>query len=198
MANNSFNLNELYAKVFGYQGSVLYDIPSLPNVKKANAYSILGTPIYEQITVSYSDGKKPDNSSIIKNYTFPDWPLIDISASKNINTTPLKGFSGTVKEYINTDDYQIGIKGILINYVNDEYPDDLVHGVHKIFTVDTALKVTSPVLNLLDIHYMVVKDIKFPEVEGYNNMQPYVLQCLSDNPVELEIKDIKNHKPLKR
>lgn len=197
MADINFNLIELYTKVFGIKGVrfaissdaqaskrgvVEYNSLNLPALPKARAYSVLGTPIYEQITLKTSN----------REYTFPDWPLIDISASKNIVTTAIKGRNGSVKEYINIDDYQVNIRGILINYESDDYPEDLVYDLHETFKLKTEMQVTSPVMNLLDIHNLVIKDIKIPEVEGYNNIQPYLLQCLSDEPIELVIKDAKN------
>lgn len=187
MANISFNLNELYTKVFGYRGTILdYDITDSSASLTAKATGFLGMPIFERVTVKYKYNDKDED------YTFPDWPLIDITASKTIVTTAISGRNGTVKEHISIDDYQIGIRGILINKDSDAYPELMVQNLHNIFKVDTELQVTSPVLNLLDIHNLVIKDIKFPEVEGYSNMQPYVLQCLSDMPLELVIKDAKN------
>jgi hypothetical protein len=203
MANNSFNLIELYQKVFNIKG-VRFAIPTgntdagterevsnftldLPAVPNARAYSYLGTPIYEQISFRTTD----------REYTFPDWPLLDISAAKNIISTPIKGRNGTVKEHINIDDYQITIRGILINYVSDEYPEDLVYELHEIFKVNKELQVTNPLLNLMDIHNVVIKDIRFPEVEGYNHIQPFVIQCLSDEPVEIVIKYAKNQYKIK-
>lgn len=200
MANNSFNLIELYQKVFNIKG-VRFAIPTgdtnagnegevqnftldLPAIPKARAYSVLGTPIYEQITFRTSG----------REYTFPDWPLIDISASKNIIKTPIKGRNGTVKEYINIDDYLITIRGILINHDGEEYPEEMVNEMHDIFKINKELQVTTPVLNLLEIHNIVIQDLKFPEVEGYNHIQPFVIQCLSDEPVELVIKYAKTQK----
>lgn len=200
MANNSFNLIELYQKVFNIKG-VRFAIPTgdtsagneggvqnftldLPVIPKARAYSIIGTPIYEQITFRTSD----------REYTFPDWPLIDISASKNIIKTPIKGRNGTVKEYINIDDYLITIRGILINHDGEEYPEEMVNELHDIFKINKEMRVTTPVLNLLEIHNIVIQDLKFPEVEGYNHIQPFVIQCLSDEPVELVIKYAKTQK----
>lgn len=203
MANINFNLIELYTKVFGikgarfaipapggtgYQGSVEYGSLDVPLPSRAKAMSVLGTPIYEQITLSTAE----------REYTFPDWPLIDISATKNIVTTAIKGKKGTVKEYINTDDYQITIRGILINYDSDEYPEELVYDLHETFKINKEMQITSAVPNLLDIHNVVIKDLKIPEVEGYNNIQPYLLQCLSDDPIELLIKEAANQNKIRR
>lgn len=186
MGNINFNLNELYAKVFGISGTeITYDGLDTSGASVATASALLGLPVYDKVILKYLD----------KTYPLPDSPMIDIAASKSIVTTPIKGRNGTVKEYISIDDYQITIRGVLINYENDNYPELMVQKLHAVFKADMEMQVTSALLNLLDIHYLVIKDIKFPEVEGYRNMQPYVLQCLSDMPLELVIKDAKNQTP---
>lgn len=198
MEGNSFNIIELYAKVFGIKGvrfaissntpqgnnggEFEYSPLALPVPPQARALSILGTPIYEQITFKNKDFE----------YTLPDWPLIDIAGANIIVKTPINKRKGTVKEYINEDDYQVNIRGILINYYSDEYPYDLLEEFQQIFKKKEALQVTSPVLNILDIHNLVIENVRYPEVEGFNHIQPFVLQCLSDEPIELEIKSANN------
>lgn len=198
MANfNSFNILDLYQKAFGVKGvrfaippntmrndkaDITYNGLNVSSTPTALAQSVLGTPIYEQITLRDGDSE----------YTFPDWPLIDIAYTKNIVKTPIKGRNGTVKEYINIDDYQIAIRGILINYVNDEYPYDLLSQLETFCKINRELQVTSPVINLLDVHNIVIADVRYPEVEGINHIQPFIIQCLSDEPVELIIKSAKN------
>jgi len=197
MQTNSFNLIELYTKVFGIKGvrfaipaesesggygnTIDYNTSIVTLPRSTSPLSILGTPIYEQIQL-ISRGKE---------YLFPDWPLIDISAHKIIVKTAIKTKPGTVKEFISMDDYQVNIRGILVNYNSEDYPYDLVKDLHEVFKIDEELQVVSPVLNLLDIHSLVIEDIRLPEVEGYNNIQPFVLQCLSDRTVELVIRDAK-------
>lgn len=204
MANNSFNLLSLYSQVFNIKG-VRFAIPrtdraeqaadygSLQTLSKPNpkALSFLGTPIYEQITF-----KIPLGSGNFRDFTLTDWPLIDVSASKNIIKTPIKGRNGTVKEYINIDDYQITLRGILINYTGDAYPEDLVNDIHQLFVVNAEMQVTTPLLNLLDVHNVVITNLKLPEVEGYNHIQPFIISAISDEPVELVIQAAKNQNKL--
>lgn len=201
MGANSFNLLSLYREVFNIKG-VRFAIPTVAgnaeqpsdftglqtlSKPQAKALSFLGTPIYEQITFQI-----PESAGSFRAYTLPDWPLIDVSAAKNIIKTPLKGRNGTVKEYINIDDYQVTIRGILINYDSEAYPEDLVNELHQLFVINAEMQVITPLLNLLDVHNLVITDLKLPEVEGYNNIQPYIIQAISDEPVELIIQDVKN------
>lgn len=200
MATNKFDLTKLYTSVFGLNG-VRFAIPNsqerqggydfsalqLSDQPQARASSVLGTPIYEQITV-IGEGV---------NYTFPDWPLIDISYPKTIVKTPILNGKGTVKEYINTDDYQVNIRGILINYFSDAYPEDLLYEFEQVCKINKELRILSPVVNLLDINNIVIENVSYPSVEGFNNIQPFVLQCVSDEPVELVIKQAKNQSKIK-
>jgi hypothetical protein len=201
MAANTFNLVALYQSFFKITGK-RFAIPSLAAAREqssgfdtlqtlakptAKALSILGTPIYEQINF-----KIPLANGGFRDYLLPDWPLLDVNVAKNIVKTPIKGKNGTVKEYINIDDYQITIRGIIINYTSEAYPEDLVNDLHQLFVVNKEMQVTSALLNLLDIHNVVITDLKLPEVEGYNNIQPYIISCISDEPVELLIQDARN------
>jgi len=177
-----------------YQG-----IQTIPAPTAASVQSVLGTPIYEQITLNVpavvSNGVTTSKGF---SYTFPDWPLFDISPAWLIVKENVQGgtVNGTVKEFIQQDDFSITIRGFLINYASQDYPDQLVTNLWKVINSKQSLGITSKVFNLLDIHNIVITDAKFPGVEGYMNMQPFELNCLSDEPVILQIKSVKTQRPI--
>jgi hypothetical protein len=190
MAHNSFDIVELYRKVFNVEG-VRFVIPegNLPEeapIQAGNfdvdqpASRLLGTPILEQVTFWEGD----------RSYTLPGWPLIEISASKNIVTTQVHGMNGTVKEYINIGDYQVTISGAVISDDTQLYPEEEVQELHRQFLRNESIRVTSTVFQLLNIDNLVIKDLSLPKVEGIYHWQPFTLTCLSDRPVELEIREI--------
>ncbi|MEB0302392.1 DUF6046 domain-containing protein [Mucilaginibacter sp. 5C4] len=240
-SQNSFNIANLYQKVFGLKG-VRFAIPEtdvLGNVAKsavnfaANAAtfaagqlvnkalrtnenqkqlydgietiplpassikSALGTPIYEQIALTIP---AIINAGVVtapqKIYTFPDWPLFDITGQDIITKTMMTKKKGSVKEYITEDDYSITIRGILINYDSQEYPEQQLQDLMQIIKCKKAMSVTSQVLNLMDIHSLVIERANWPSSEGFQNIQPFELECLSDEPAELEIKSVKTKKPI--
>lgn len=200
---NSFNLVDLYQKAFGIKG-VRFNVSASQSVESANntyfdipgvesrllvpgqSLSVLGTPIYEHFTFSYTEKGKT------RSITLPDWPLMSVSAHKNILCTPIKGLPGTVKEFINFDDYKISIRGMLINYESNDYPEQLVHDLHDFFKINDQLVITSPILNnQLDVDAVVMESIDFPALEGFPNVQPYQIDMISDAPVIVTIRDAK-------
>jgi len=183
-----------------YKGNLqpdYYDgIQTIP-LPTANAYSILGTPIYEQITLTTP--KIIKNGAVVSqpiSYTLPGWPLFDITGQNTIEKTPMNGRKGTVKEFINEDDYSITIRGFLINDNSNEYPEQELQDFMKIITCKSALHITSQVFNILDIHNIAIEKWSLPEVEGYQNIQPFELECVSDEDAILNAKDIKKQQKI--
>jgi len=161
----------------------------LPAFKGKIPTSVQGVPIYEQIQLlmpPYTNilAASTPASAI---YTFPDWPMFDISASWLIKKENTQGGTGTVKEYIQQDDYKITIRGFLINYASQDYPTQLVKDFWKWVGCGKSMAIVSPVINLLGISAIVVEDVKLVGVEGYMNIQPFEIECVSDTPVILQI-----------
>lgn len=166
-----------------------FDTSQLQTVspKQADVRSVLGTPIYEQIALTIP--AQVSNGVITsqqQTYTLLDWPLFDITGQNVIQTTQMTNRKGSVKEFITEDDYAISIRGFIINYDSDEYPEQLVKSFRKIIDAKVALQITSPVFNeVLDIHSIVIKSWTFPGPEGIPNIQPFELECLSDTDEKL-------------
>jgi len=191
------------AEVKKYAGIQTIPAPSGPSIQ-----SFLGTPIYEQITLSVP--------SVITNgvvtsqgfeYTFPDWPLFDINENWQIQKENTQGGGakgggndtiGTVKEFVQQDDFAITLRGIIINYESYDYPDRQVADLRRVLDAQrvTGLEtgITSRVFNLFGIHNVVFTAARWPGVEGYMNMQPFEIDCLSDYPQLLQIKSTKTQK----
>jgi len=187
----------------GKQGLSKYaGIQTIPLPTAASIQSVMGTPIYEQITLTVPS--KVSNGVVTSqgfSYTFPDWPMFDINPAwllekENVQGGGTNGTIGTVKEFIQQDDFQITIRGFLINYATQDYPSDLLSDLWKVLNCGQAIGVTSPVFNLLDIHNIVVTAARFPGVEGYMNMQPFEIDCLSDYQPILQIKSAKTQKAI--
>jgi len=179
-------------------------IQIVPAPTAASIQSYLGTPIYEQITLTGSAAVS--NGKVTRKgftYTFPDWPIFDISPSWLIQKESVQGGGpagsqsgsvGTVKEFIQQDDFSITIRGFLINNASQDYPDQLLSDLWQVLNAGMTLGITSNVFNLLDIHNIVITDARFPGVEGYMNMQPFEIDCLSDYPQLLQIKSTQSQK----
>jgi hypothetical protein len=120
---------EIIAKGFGSQAlkRVFYNVALETEEEDENAdqdlHSYLGTPVFsnlEFIPGEYTDknGAKIPYGEILKNgrnTTFRvDTVLIDVSQEKQIIKTNIQGVSGSVKEYISKGDYQIKVRGALV------------------------------------------------------------------------------------
>jgi hypothetical protein len=142
--------------------------------------SRFGTLIYESLELYNQDG------SLL--YRFPDAVLIEATDnSKNIVKTPIQGRDGTVKEYIGMDDWRIKIMGVLINSTSKDYPEDLVSELSRVYERKESLKVEGSNLCTMGIHQLVFTNISFPRKHGYPSLQPFIIEALSDEPIELEI-----------
>lgn len=187
------NISNLMQSVFGTRGyqvsfqngppasGPLFDPSSVPTIQATPAAlqtSLLGTPIYEIITLA-AEGKE---------YTLPNAPLVDILQSKRIEKTYMAGRDGSVKEFIYEDDFVITIRGIIINPDSaDLQPIDEIEELYSFFKFNKSLQVDSALLNALGIFNIVVESLELPDVQGAPAIQPFVLNCLSDIPFEIEV-----------
>jgi hypothetical protein len=118
-----------------------------------------------------------------------------LNLPKNIVTTALQGRNGTIKEYVNDDDYQITLEAAVDSYLGNEqsesrfdYPEDKVLELVKILRMPVDLIVTSDFLKLFDINSVVVKDFSLTQ-ETHTNRQSISIQLLSDEPYEIKLKN---------
>ena len=118
--------------VVGQQGN--------PNFNKEDYYGVV---MSETLTLSYVDDTKIPNE-VIK-FIFNEC-LISLNLPKNIVTTALQGKNGTIKEYINNDDYQITLEAAVDSYLGNEttdarfdYPKDKVNELIKMIQTTDEL-----------------------------------------------------------
>lgn len=138
-------------------------------------FSYLGTPVFSDI-VFPREGK---SDFVI------DTVLVDVSMRKNIVTTVVQGRPGTVKEYVSDGDYEVRIRGAIVSNGNNNYPYNDVRDLHELLSRSEALPVVSDYLRLYNIYNLVVLSYNLPQREGFQNVQVFEIQCLSDSPEEL-------------
>jgi len=127
--------------------------------------------------------------------------LTQVSMVKNIITTPINGRNGTVKEYISDGDYNISIFGSIVGEnvgdlnsdvenaeiqdIGNFFPEVDVARLQTILTVPDAITLTSDFLSIFNISTCVVVDFNIPQKEATRNMQPFQINLLSDELIEL-------------
>lgn len=139
--------------------------------------SLLGTPIFAEAELQFGN-----KSALLTTV------LMTVSQQRNIVTTAIQGRNGTIKEFINEGDYQINLKGALVGVDSYSYPTVEMRDLLELLQVQSALEVVSDFLRLFDVNNLVVTDYSFPQQEGYQNVQLFDINCISDT-AELLIED---------
>lgn len=120
----------------------------------------------------------------------PNEPTMALTNRKNIIETALAGSTrrGTVKELISMEDWQITIRGIVVNTESTKvYPEDQVHRLLFLYERNEALEIECALTNLLNIRRVVIKSINFPEMVGVQHAQAYEMELVGDEDFDLEI-----------
>lgn len=121
-------------------------------------------------------------------WLFPIEPLISISG-KNIIVRRHVAKSekrGSIKERWAEDDLQINIQGALVHSDLHTYPETELKKLYQAVTQRKAIKVENELLQLLDVHYIVVEPYSFPFSKG-ENVQNFSIDAYSDDSYNLLI-----------
>lgn len=109
--------------------------------------------------------------------------VVSVSRKKNIVTTQMVGMDGTVKEYINADDYAIqiavGVQAVKDGVFVDEYPTEGIKELRAFFDLNEPIMVNSAFLEIFDIDRMVITDFAVAQATE-SNYQPITLSALQD------------------
>lgn len=139
-----------------------------------DAQSLIGSLIWSDLRLRY------DDIDIYFNTV-----LFNVSQTKNIVATAIQGRDGTIKEYISDGDYEIDVKLLIVNDQSKIYPVDRVNEVISLLRVKDSIEVISPFLQAFNIFNVVITDYKALSREGFLNTQPFEINMISDNPIEL-------------
>ena len=208
MAEISFSIADLFEKTFGYKTQAfdpLFDpvtgdggVNSLTRTEfgahgsEYYADDALGREYFMPVKVMYPDNESTSNAQadVLKTWYLP-YPVISITSRKTIIETPLTERRGTVKELINIQDYEIVIKGFIINRSN-EFPEIDVTTLRSIYELNASLSIQCPLTDIFLLRpdrsgsdQVVIYDLKFPAISGVKNIRPYELRMISDEPFNL-------------
>ncbi len=155
-----------------------------------------GKEVLYPITFEAGDYKEYDHTGKLipakhGDFILPFATLASFSRSKNIVTTEITGSTGTVKELISFSDWNIRIRGICLTdnarskfKTFSEQKEQLI----KMERIASSIKVKGDQFSDLDINYLVIESLTFPEMEARPNAVAFELNCKSDIPLELTIK----------
>lgn len=141
------------------------------------------------------NAKLPDGRSIfmpvqLGGVLLPNEPTISFAVKKRVVQTDLVGSKrkGTVKELINSEDWQVTIRGVAINFDSkDFYPEDIVKSLNELSNREEALEIRCALTSLLGIYRLVIVNFRLLEMVGVQHAQAYEFRCVSDEDFILEI-----------
>jgi hypothetical protein len=121
--------------------------------------------------------------------------LIQVNQRKAIIRNQVLGRDGSIKTYMNTDDYEIQIEATITlgddieyngeNY-NGIYPVKIIQDLISICEAPVAINITSDYLNLFGIDYVVIEEYNISQEEGRYSEQKITLTCYSDDPTSYQ------------
>jgi hypothetical protein len=176
---------------YSVMGEEVGDALGLTNLAKD--FSLLGTPVFSSLmflpgTFMVKKGKLtipvPYGGLMLETV------LINISMTKRIQFTEIQGRQGTVKEFISNGDFNVNIKGSLVDPNSNRYPIEQVALLRAICEAPETINVASAFLGLFSITGLVIQSYSFSQSEGYHNVQLFDLNCISDRPIELKAKGL--------
>jgi len=117
---------------------------------------------------------------------FPFQPLMTVEGGKDIIETKIPGSKvpGTVKEFINFDDYKIKIYGPLIG--KGTYPWQQLNRLKELWLINEAIEIKSDIVSGL-FEYVVITKIKLHDLQKMSKIQMYEIEAISDGALEVEL-----------
>lgn len=113
---------------------------------------------------------------------------INVSQAHTIKETPLTKRRGTVKEYIQAQDYAISVTGSLISNTQNGFPYQMLRVFDQVMRTPDTLNVASKYLEAFDISQVVVKEVKYMQQrQKHVNQLPFTITLISDEDYELEM-----------
>lgn len=192
MSSYKFNFQEIFKSTFGFniafasttviQAVNNFDgIQVLDEKKPLQLKSATGAQVWDYVKLLpkfiESTGEKFDG------YQFPFECVVEAVLTKKIVVTDIFGADGEVEELMGLNDYAITIKGMLINYKSDDYPEFDFRRLRYVAELkDTMFEVEGTFLNMLNIHYLSIHSFKPIATPGYKNMQAFEMECRSKKP----------------
>lgn len=183
MFKNQFGINASIGtnKFIDILGGTYTGVETLPDSRAYERRSAMGALVWDIVEIEplieSGTGKKYEG------YQFPAELTIEATQAKNIVETNITGLEGSVEELISMDDWVLSLKGFLINYNDEAYPEDKVTALRRACQLkETTMPVVSEFLNLLGINYISIHDLRLPQLAGYSNVQPFEITAKSKKP----------------
>ncbi len=148
-----------------------------------------GIPMWDKFVLEWDGNEEDSTISIAKDnsYTMPDTTVCETSVQRNVVITPMVKAKDQI-EVIGEGLTRMRFTGYIINTESDTYPTRQKQAMNDAFKAGASMKVTSKLLNDIGIHNIVILSLRFIPMPGYANVQPFEIEAIEDEPIELTIK----------
>lgn len=179
MSDFSFSVNDVlsqqFKQVFGLE---------LPKVYQ-KTHTNTDTPLYG----TDQFGRTYFLPVIIDGYELPH-PSMSVRVRKHVVETEMTERHGSVKEIINTGDYEFIIRGFCIG--NNEWPEATIRELADLYSKKSSLSMQSALSDIFlfdrernGYDKVVIMELEFPEYKGVEFVKPYAMHLKSDSPFNL-------------
>lgn len=189
MSYIGFDISSFYKNLLDLDPRKSPSYPDIPTIySEAQGKPILGNPIIFPITFAGGSYRRLKNGKdeivSLEDYDLPPTSICQIGRSKNMGVTPVGGGKATVKEVFSFEDYEIKITGLFLKNGNMDI-DKEISLLLEFENLTDSIKVYGHYFELLGINNIVIRKIDIQQVAGRPGSVPFVLDCISDDPIEL-------------
>lgn len=160
-------------KLYPFQGGKVDE-----GMEEGNAYTKMGTPVWDYLKI---EKHKPEgDNETFPGYDFPLEMVIQANRPKNIVETEVVAKDGEVEELMSLSNWELQLKGFIINYETDQYPEAEVKALQKACELkSTQLPVEGTYMEVLRIRHISIHKLELPTMPGYARVQPFEIEARS-------------------
>lgn len=191
MTQVTINLSQRYAAAFGTLAKT--NQPNAVTATKENSKYNLefyekSKEDFEEMSFSY-DGQKvlfgsvPFLSSSKNDNILAPPPIVSFSRDKKHIITDINGTADEVIERWSTRNYDLRIRGILVDMENHQYPSDKITALNKFFEYNGVVDVAGTQFFDKSISSIYLKGIEINGVQGFADTIQFVISARAIKPV---------------
>lgn len=182
----AFEVFDVLQLAFGYNGLPFPNVEAMSTPKDVSA---TGAPLRKRTSqgtwhfcpVIFKENET-DDGIILPN------SFVSITARKRVVKTAMTGHDGTVKEHIGIEDYNITIRGVILDKDN-AFPEEGIEMIAGWWKQNKAIYMVNALTDyyLGDDDRIVIEGHNMPGMQGKSHAQAYEYRCISDRNYELTI-----------
>lgn len=200
--NYSPDISQLFNAAFGFvpitykpevgnqnSGEAVYQSVPVVTEEEAKKLSWMGTPIMFPVVFKggtyrfYNSNAEPVEKPL-KDFDLPPTTVVDFRRAKNITKTNVLGDNGTVKEIYGFDDWQIRLRGLILDTPNEK-AFDIQSNLLEWEKIVDSIEVQGDLFLQKDIYRLTIEEVDFRQPQGRHNVIPFEITASSDEPLEL-------------